>query len=331
MTLTNKQPGTDRAVGDRFQFRRIDPASDAPRIVALAEAIEAHDQIDWKVDAAQLINEWAAPHWDATRDNWVVVDPQDPNALIAEGWAVNIPSSERAFVGAAVHPAWRGQGLGSELLRRSVARAREQGNTYASCGVNDRMADAQHLLQQLGGRRVVGWMAMRMPAETAAAPPQVPAGYTIRPYSEINDPAMVLEAHNRGFIGHWENRERPLDEEIHRLQGPHVRPDGIFLATDAAGRVAGFCWAAYNAERNAATGENAGHIDLLGVVPEARRTGLGRALLLHGIHWLRAQGMGPIELGVMGNNELALPLYQGVGFAVKHQGSEYRLDLQEGA
>jgi hypothetical protein len=30
---------------------------------------------------------------------------------------------------------------------------------------------------------------------------------------------------------------------------------------------------------------------------------------------------------VVGNNELALPLYQGVGFAVKHQGSEYRLDL----
>jgi mycothiol synthase len=327
MTLTSNQPGTEQASGDRFQFRRIDPATDAPAMAALGRACEAADQVDNIVDEAGFISAWASAHWDAARDNWVVLDPTDPSALIAEGWAVKIPGSARAFVGAAVHPAWRNQGLGRELLRRALDRAREQGNTYVSCGVNDRLAPAHHLLQQFGFRRVVGWMAMRLPAETEVALPRVPAGYTIRPYSELNDPALVLEAHNRGFIGHWENRERPLDEEIHRLQGPHVRPDGIFLATDAAGKVAGFCWTEYNAEHNAEIGENQGHIELLGVVPEARRTGLGRALLLTGVNWLRAQGMGPVELGVVGNNELALPLYQGVGFAVKHQGSEYRLDL----
>ena len=49
--------------------------------------------------------------------------------------------------------------------------------------------------------------------------------------------------------------------------------------------------------------------------------------LLEGMRWLRAAGQGPIELDAIGNNELALPLYYDVGFAIKKQGQEFRLDL----
>jgi mycothiol synthase len=120
-----------------------------------------------------------------------------------------------------------------------------------------------------------------------------------------------------------------MEDILHRLAGPQARPDGIFLAFGLDGDVAGVCWTSIDPERNALRGEQAGHIDSLAVVPEHRRRGLGRALLLAGMRWLQAQGQTSIELEAMGNNELALPLYEQVGFAIVRQASQYRRDLEE--
>ena len=90
---------------------------------------------------------------------------------------------------------------------------------------------------------------------------------------------------------------------------------------------AGVCWAGISEQRNARRGEPVGYIHSLGVVPEHRRHGQGRALLLTGMRWLRDNGQGAIELGVMGDNALALPLYRSVGYAPNRQGTDYRLYL----
>ncbi len=327
MTDTQTRPRASAARTERFHFRRPDPATDVPRLVALQRAVEAVDQVEQHPSEAQVRDSFSEPGYDVAQDSWVVEDPQNPDVLIGESWAFHVGNSARAFVGSQVHPAWRGQGIGSELLARGLVRAREQDNRYVACGFDDKLVAAQRLMEQFGFRSVVGWVLMRLPADGAVTAPAWPAGYTMRPYSEVNDPAAVQEALNRGFIGHWENRERPLADIIHRLHGPHANPAGILLAYGPAGDLAGICWAGYDPDHNAAVGEAVGHIHNLGVVPEHRRVGLGRALLLAGIAWLRSEGQAAIELHAMGNNELALPLYEGVGFAVKRQGSEYQLDL----
>jgi ribosomal protein S18 acetylase RimI-like enzyme len=67
--------------------------------------------------------------------------------------------------------------------------------------------------------------------------------------------------------------------------------------------------------RNARFGE-AGEVALIGVVPEARGIGLGRALLRWGVQWLASQGVEPLYLMVDGENEGALRLYRSEGFGV---------------
>jgi ribosomal protein S18 acetylase RimI-like enzyme len=47
------------------------------------------------------------------------------------------------------------------------------------------------------------------------------------------------------------------------------------------------------------------------------------------MRWLRANGQEVIELNAVGDNEMALPLYEGVGFAVVHRHLGYRYDLNE--
>jgi mycothiol synthase len=310
-----------------FVFRRPQIPADVPRIVQFINDVDAVDQNDEATDAESTLAEYTWPGFDPAQDAWVVEEPGNPDRLIGENWVVHVENTRRAFAGVRVHPAWRRRGVGSELLARAVARGREMDLAYLSLGIDDRHADAQTFVQQRGFRPVVRWVLMRAEADLALAAPVYPPGYQVRSYVEVNDPAVAAEALNRGFTGHWENRERPVAEIAHRLAYPHTRPEGIFLAFAPDGDVAGICWAAINETLNAQRGEALGHINSLGVAPEHRRRGLGRALLLEGMRWLRASGQGPIELDAIGNNELALPLYHDVGFAVKKQGQEFRLDL----
>ncbi|HET9059399.1 MAG TPA: N-acetyltransferase [Acidimicrobiales bacterium] len=57
-----------------------------------------------------------------------------------------------------------------------------------------------------------------------------------------------------------------------------------------------------------------GFVQRLAVAPAARRQGIGRRLLLDGLHWLRAQGAGQIAVNTQHGNQAALCLYKNVGF-----------------
>jgi mycothiol synthase len=327
LNLANAQIEQVQLPSGSYTFRRQDLATDIPRSVQLINEIEAVDQIGWGTTEEELRADLTSPNYDVNQDGWIVEEPGRPDRLIAEGWSVRIVNTERAWIGARVHPAWRRRGLGSELLRRALARAAEQGARYVDGDATGADTPAHAFLREHGFAPTKTWVEMRCPADRALDAPVWPAGYQVRPYSEVQDAAMLTDALNRGFIGHWENRERTVDEITHRLEGPSARPEGIFLAFGPAGDVAGVCWADISEARNTREGAPVGYINSLGVVPEHRRLGLGRALLLAGMGWLRANGQGAVDLDAMGDNEQALPLYYSVGFAVKRQGTEYRRDL----
>ena len=59
--------------------------------------------------------------------------------------------------------------------------------------------------------------------------------------------------------------------------------------------------------------DGAGYVDSLAVAPRVRGTGLGRALLLHGLAALRGAGLRTAELSVQGENASATRLYESVG------------------
>jgi mycothiol synthase len=55
-------------------------------------------------------------------------------------------------------------------------------------------------------------------------------------------------------------------------------------------------------------------LSYVGVVPELRGRGLGRALVLHALHSAREAGAGQLLLAVDQRNTIALPLYESLGF-----------------
>ena len=322
-----KEPATPRHVEDEFVFRPFDMDRDVLPLLRLINEIEAIDQVDEGRSESELRASLTWPEGDPARDRVVVAEPGRPERLIAAVTTWKASTTDRADVRIMVHPDWRRRGLGSALLARGLARAREKGAVYLSAGHDNRMRAAGAFLHAHGFRPTATWIQMRCAAEVPLAEPVYPAGYTVRPQSEVQSVPVVAEALNRGFIGHFEHRDATDTEVAHWLGTDHTRPDGIFLAFDPAGEPAGICWAEINPDHSARRGRPTGYIDSLAVVPEHRRHGLGRALLLEGMRWLRANGQATIELDAWGENERALPLYEGAGFRISRQGQSYERTL----
>jgi ribosomal-protein-alanine N-acetyltransferase len=57
-----------------------------------------------------------------------------------------------------------------------------------------------------------------------------------------------------------------------------------------------------------------GFVQRLAVAPSAQGRGIGKALLLDGLHWLRSSGAQEIAVNTQVGNDPALALYRGVGF-----------------
>jgi len=138
--------------------------------------------------------------------------------------------------------------------------------------------------------------------------PSWPEGVTLRVF-DGGEAALAEwnQAYNAAFARHY--HFVPATLELHRriASAPLFLRDGLGLAY-REGRCVGFCV-------NDRVGKEA-EIGVLGVVPEARGIGLGRALLRWGVEWFGARGEERVTLRVDGENETALALYRSEGFTV---------------
>ena len=121
----------------------------------------------------------------------------------------------------------------------------------------------------------------------------------IRPY-EPADKAAVIELWNRcGLTRPWNDPSRDIERKL------QVRPD-LFLVALLDGRLAGTVMAGYEGHR--------GWINYLGVDPDCRRRGLGRALMAEAERLLRLEGCPKINLQVRSSNTEAVEIYRGIGY-----------------
>ena len=80
----------------------------------------------------------------------------------------------------------------------------------------------------------------------------------------------------------------------------------------------------YNEENNT----KVGWVDILGVNPPNRKTGIGRSLLSNGMRWIYDQGMDTIYLGMDAENSKALGLYTSLGYEIHKESVSYSLELE---
>ena len=213
-----------------------------------------------------------------------------------------------------VHPMFRRRGLGRALVVAATGAAAE----HDPAGRLRLWAHGDHpsasaLALSLGFRRVRVLYQMRRSLFAPIDPPVLPAGVALRAFVPGQDDERWVAVNARAFAGHPEQGRWTVDDLRVRMAEPWFDPAGFLLAEEGS-ELVGFHWTKVHG--------NAGHdhdpigeVYVLGVDPAAHGRGLGRALTLAGLRYLRSRGLDQAMLYVDGANVAAVSLYEKLGFA----------------
>jgi ribosomal protein S18 acetylase RimI-like enzyme len=121
-----------------------------------------------------------------------------------------------------------------------------------------------------------------------------------------------------GFRDHLDKADPPDDEVRASVERILAEPSSEFLLAAVDGDPLGVCqlryrWSVWTSAEDC-------WLEDLYVVPEARRSGLGRALVDAALDSARERGCVRIELDVDEDNDPALGLYAAAGFSLESKG-----------
>ena len=265
------------------------------------------------------------PNYRPDQDVWVA---EADGKLVGYAVALEQPS-ERCTIYVVVHPSQRRKGLGSQLLDLTLARARELGSKTILIYANERNS-ASNLFLKHRGFVSVGSSGTMQASDSVQTPFALPSGFTLRKYSDVNEPRVLLTALDDCYLDMWghQHRGQPTEEE---LRSPrflkYYQAEDILLLFDSQNVVSGIC--SLKAEgKHEENGSRADLLDAPGVIKKYRQQGYQRQLVLAGIEHLRKKELRPIILEFWGESEQALNIYRSLGFEMQNHYITYHKELE---
>jgi len=209
------------------------------------------------------------------------------------------------------------RGIAGTLLDAAVGLIAEAGGGHVHMWVPKPDAGHDDLAASIGLRRGRELRQLRRPL-----PVSEPASVAVRAFVPGQDESAWLEVNNRAFQWHPEQGGWDLETLCNRQEQSWFDPAG-FLLHERDGKLAGFCWTKLHPDHQPPLGE----IYVLAVDPGFRGLGLGRSLVLAGLHHLSGMGIGLAMLYVDADNAGALALYEDLGFTTDHVDRAYVGDV----
>jgi mycothiol synthase len=219
----------------------------------------------------------------------------------------------------AVHPLHRGQGIGGRLVEALLERAELP---VGADGTTDRLRIWSHgehpgalrLAQRYGLSRMRElWRMGRGLSGPDLTEPALPAEITIRAFRVGVDEAPVVRVNRRAFAWHPEQGAMTENDLRTKQQEGWFEAAGFLVAVDPADRIVGFHWTKVHPD-------GTGEVYVLGVDPDTHGKGLGTALTLAGLRYLRDVGCAAVILYVEADNPAAIKVYERLGF--QHQATD---------
>jgi mycothiol synthase len=230
-----------------------------------------------------------------------------------------------------IHPARRRQGLGRALVRELTAEA--NGHALRLWAHGDLPA-AGKLASTAGFERFRALWQMRRSLREPLTQPVFPAGRTLRTFVPGRDEDEWLSLNGRAFAKHPEQGGWTRHDLDLREREPWFDPAGFFIA-ERDGQMAGFHWTKVHPPGEedgpqdpgvpqGTRPQGIGEVYVLGVDPAEQGSGLGRALTLAGLHYLRDLGLAQVMLYADEDNVPAIRMYEALGFTRARTDAMYR-------
>lgn len=302
-------------------MRPYQGTTDLQPIADLLNQCEAVDREDNYYSTAELQLDVTYPGCNPVRD--IRLWQNTAGELIAFGqvWTpAETTDSTDSFLWFRVHPAMRDRGLENEIIAWSESRTREVSKERGlvaklSVGCRDYQSDRIALFEKHEFVYERCFLRMERSLTDPIDQPQLPTGFTVVEGTVSASTAAWVEMHNQTFIDHWNFHPFTVEQAEHWLTDPNYQPELDLVALAPDGTYTAFCYAQIDRDSNEQRGCREGWIGMLGTRRGFRRLGLGRAMLLAGLHRLQAAGMKMALLGVDAQNpNQAYTLYESVGF-----------------
>ena len=229
-----------------------------------------------------------------------------------------------------VHPEHRKQGIGQSLLAALQVRA---GKTLRLWSHGDLMG-AKNMAEKAGFTRSRTVIQMRRSLNDPI--PELSQEITIRNFLPGIDNEEWIALNNRAFASHPEQgnwTSRDLDV---RTKEEWFDPQG-FLITEENGEMTGFCWTKIHGGHTHKHSHSEpehdhdpiGEIYIMGVAPKFAGKGIGKAVTIAGLRYMRYQGIFSAMLYVDADNSAAIQLYQSLGFTEWGRDVLYRYTIAQ--
>jgi len=284
--------------------------ADARAVYEVMAAQEEHDTDHVAIEEADIVADWGRPSYDVGAGTVGVLDG---DRLVAYA---EVMGGDRGD--AAVHPEYRGRGIGTALAHWMQERAREGGASTVGMPV-PRGSDGDRLLAALGYR--VRWESweLRLPEGAEIPARALPDGYAVREATPA-DHRACWTVFEDAFL-EWSARDRtPYDDFLASIVGRQgFEPWHLRVATDPAGEVVG-------AVNVVLFGGDEGYVHKVATRADQRGRGIGQALLVDAFAAARAHGAIGFALATDSRTG-ALGLYEKVGMQVASTWLNRAVDL----
>jgi ribosomal protein S18 acetylase RimI-like enzyme len=311
---------------------------DAACVNELLAAAEAVDHTEEHYSLADVVEELENPMVSLERD-WLVVE--HAGRVVAHSRLMPRAAdsgSLKVQVDGTVHPDHRRQGIGSQLIPRIVARARdfvhEHGADLRPVITADAAEDNRGLtlLLEREGMHVHRWsfvMQADLLAPVTMEGRLLPEGYELSTWDDA-DHHEVRAAHNAAFADHPGYTPWSAEMWTQWVEGSrNFRPALSLLVRDAGGDIAAYLQTCEYDAVQEAIGVREAYVAKVGTVGPHRHRGIAGAMLWHALHTYRDAGFERAQLDVDSQNPTgALGIYQRAGFRATQTWATYLLETQ---
>jgi mycothiol synthase len=302
--------------------------NDAAAVTELINASSLADMGQPLVTTTDLEEQWGEAGHDLKADAWVAINAE--GKVVGYEELFNRHGHHNLQGDGYVHPQYQNLGIGTALLRKLEARARQhlqlappEMRAFLRNGVSMQDTAGCRLHENEGYQAIRYFYWMRIQMESQPAAPQLPPGLRLITYRDDIGPHPLFEALEEAFQDHWGQSPWNFTQWKQRtFNSEFFDPGLIFIAFDE-NEIAAAAICRVRHEH--------GWISTLGVRRTWRRKGLGQALLLAAFNEFYRRGEKVVALGVDAENQTgATRLYERVGMSVYQEFVLYEKELRPG-